>query len=107
MKVYVGVKKLSFLMPENTSLKDKRVILNKLRDNFKNLNFSFAEISSLNKWQNSTVAISLVSNSKEIIKSSFDKVTNKVETLVGLRVYKDSDDVFCYDEGVDESFFSK
>jgi uncharacterized protein YlxP (DUF503 family) len=107
MKVYVGVKKLSFLMPENYSLKDKRKILNKLRDDFKNLNFSFAEISSFNKWQNSTIAISLISNNKDIIKSSFDKVTNKIETLIGLRVYKDSDDIFSYDEGFNESFFLK
>ena len=64
----VGVKRVSFLMPENVSLKDKRQVVRKLSDTIKNrFNVSFAEVAQYDKLQKSTIAVSMVACDQEII----------------------------------------
>jgi uncharacterized protein YlxP (DUF503 family) len=72
MDTYLGVKRISFLMHYNGSLKDKRQIIRKLRDTIKSrFNVCFSEIDVNDKWQRATIALSAVSNQEEIIRSTF------------------------------------
>ena len=48
MKTLVGVKRIAFLMPESSSLKEKRQIIRRLRSVLsERFNLSFAEIDTV------------------------------------------------------------
>ncbi|MBN1114719.1 MAG: DUF503 domain-containing protein [Oligoflexia bacterium] len=99
MKTLVGIKRIGLLMPENSSLKEKRHIVRKLRDAVKSrFNVSFAEIDTDDKWQRTVVAVSMVSNSEELIHSAFLQISNIVENAVGVRVFNEHREIFCFED---------
>lgn len=56
----------SFFIPEAASLKDKRAVLNRMKDRVKNsYNVSVAEIDHQDLWQRTTFALVAVASSKE------------------------------------------
>lgn len=107
MYTMVGVKRICFLMPESSSLKDKRQIIRKLRDSIKvKFNVSFAEISNDDKWQKSTIAISMVSSEEELIRTAFNQIANIIETKVPVRVLNDTSDIFRYENETEDVWIS-
>jgi uncharacterized protein YlxP (DUF503 family) len=95
----VGVKRISFLMPENGSLRDRRQIIRKLRDTLTaKFNVSFSEIDTDDKWHRSVVAISMVANEEQVVRTAFQQISNMIETTAGVRVFNDSNDVFRYED---------
>ena len=98
MYTMVGVKRVSFLMPENVSLKDKRQVVRKLSDTIKNrFNVSFAEVEQDDKLQKSTIAVTMVASDQEIIKTAFTQISNLIESLAEIRVLNEANDVFRYE----------
>jgi hypothetical protein len=94
----VGVKRISFLMPENASLKDKRQIIRKLRDTIKDrFNVSFAEVDEDEKLQRSAIAVTMVSSNEELIRTAFTQISNLIESLAEVRVFNEINDVFRYE----------
>jgi uncharacterized protein YlxP (DUF503 family) len=94
----VGVKRISFLMPENASLKDKRQIIRKLRDTLKaRFNISFAEVDEDEKLQRSAIAVTMVSSNEELIRTAFTQISNLIESLAEVRVFNEVNDVFRYE----------
>lgn len=56
----------SFFIPEAASLKDKRAVLNRMKDRVKNsYNVSVAEIDHQDLWQRTTFALVAAASSKE------------------------------------------
>lgn len=56
----------SFYIPASASLKDKRAVLNRMRDRVKNsYNVSVAEIDHQDLWQRTTFALVAVASSKD------------------------------------------
>ncbi|MEI6080397.1 MAG: DUF503 domain-containing protein [bacterium] len=99
MNTIVGVKRITFLMPENGSLKDRRQIIRKMRDTLRvKFNVSFAEIETDDKWQRSVVALSMVANEEQILRAAFLQISNLIETTTGVRVVSDTNDVFRYED---------
>ena len=83
----VGICQLKISIYEAHSLKEKRRILKSLKEKLKNkFNISIAEVGENEKWQTSIIGISIVSNNKKIIESSFDKILNFVETFYELEI---------------------
>ena len=98
MHTMVGVKRVSFFMPENASLQDKRQIIRKLRDTIKErFNVSFAEVDEDEKLQRSAIAVTMVSSNEELIRTAFTQISNLIESLAEVRVFNESNDVFRYD----------
>lgn len=98
MHTMVGVKRISFLMPENASLKDKRQIIRKLRDTIKDrFNVSFAEVDEDEKLQRSAIAVTMVSSNEELIRTAFTQISNLIESLAEVRVFNEINDVFRYE----------
>ncbi len=107
METYLGVKRISFLMPESGSLKDKRQITRKLRDTIKSrFNVSFSEIDVNDKWQRATIAVSIVSCQEETIRSTFLQISNLVETCIGVRIINEVNDVFRYEDEINDDWMS-
>ena len=73
--IHIVLLALHIFIPESQSLKNKRGILNKLRDRLKNrFNLAFAEVDGMDKWQSSVCAITMVSNNKQILDREASKV---------------------------------
>lgn len=98
MYTMVGVKRVSFLISEDSSLKDKRQVIRELRDTIKSkFNVSFAEVNQDDKLQRSTIAVSMVACDQEIIRTAFTQISNLIESFSGVRVFNESNDIFRYE----------
>ena len=105
--IYLGVKRVSFLMPESASLKDKRKIISKLRDTIRSrFNVSFSEVDINDKWQRSSIAVSMVSNREHMVRKAFLQISNLIETCAGVRVINEVNDVFRYEDEVEDDRLS-
>jgi len=77
--MHVLLIKLNLLIPNAHSLKDKRRQIKSLKDRLANrFNMSIAEVEHLDSWQQSLLALCLVSNDKAYL----DKQFSLIETLV-------------------------
>jgi len=98
MYTIVGVKRVSFLMPENVLLKDKRQVVRKLNDSIRTrFNVSFAEVEQDDKLQRSTIAVTMVACDQEIIKTAFAQISNLIESLTEIKVLNEANDIFRYE----------
>jgi uncharacterized protein len=98
MYTMVGVKRVSFLMPEAASLKEKRQIIRNLNETIRTrFNVSFSEVEQDEKLQRSTIAVTMVACNQEIIKTAFAQISNLVESLAEVRVLNEANDVFRYE----------
>ena len=83
----VGVCHLDLVLPQGSSLKEKRRVIKSLitriRDKF---NVSIAEVGGQDLWQRAHVGISLVGADKRFINASLDKVIDYIEELGMLEV---------------------
>ena len=98
----VGVCHLDLLLPEGSSLKEKRQVIKsviaRVRARF---NCSIAEVGAHDLWQRACVGICLVGVDKPFINSSLDKVIDYIERLGVLEVIGSEMEFvhFNYDEG--------
>ncbi len=74
----VGVLTIEILIPACASLKEKRMVLNKIKDKSKKYNISIAETEYQDKWQRAGLAIATVSTAQNHVQ----EVLNKVFTLL-------------------------
>ncbi|MGD9898423.1 MAG: DUF503 domain-containing protein [Calditrichaceae bacterium] len=73
--MFVGVLTTEILIQGSASLKDKRVIVNRIRDRVrKKYNVSVAEIDYNDKWQRSLIAFAIVSSDKSFADQMMQKI---------------------------------
>jgi len=76
----LGTLQVEFLIPDSFSLKDKRFVLqglkNKIRSTF---NVSVAEVDFQDKWQRACMAFACVSTDRRYLDSVFSKVLNTLD----------------------------
>lgn len=78
--VHIGVLSIELLISQALSLKDKRMILNAVKDRLKNkFNVSVAELGELDKWQKSIMGIVMISNNKSYLDSALQKILSFLE----------------------------
>jgi uncharacterized protein YlxP (DUF503 family) len=83
----VGVCHLDLLLPEGSSLKEKRQVIKSLIARVRaRFNCSIAEVGAHDLWQRACVGICLVGADKPFINSSLDKVIDYIERLGLLEV---------------------
>lgn len=71
----------SFFIPAAASLKDKRAVLNRMRDRVKNsYNVSVAEIDHQDLWQRTTFALAAVASSKEAAEREVKRAVRLLES---------------------------
>jgi len=75
--MHVGVCRLRFRLPENSSLKGKRQVVKSITSRVANkFNVSIAEVDDLDLWQIATLGISCVSNDKRHSNEVLSKVVD-------------------------------
>jgi uncharacterized protein YlxP (DUF503 family) len=73
--VTVGVLIIEIIIHASTSLKEKRLVLNSIKDRLrKKFNVSVAELDFQDKWQRSQIGIAVISNSYGHAEESLQKL---------------------------------
>jgi uncharacterized protein YlxP (DUF503 family) len=71
----VGIARVTLFLGESHSLKDKRMVLRKVKDLVRNkFNVSIAEVSEKDRWQRAVLGISLVGGDRRFTESALDEV---------------------------------
>jgi hypothetical protein len=77
--MHVGICKIHFRLPENSSLKGKRQVVKPIAARIRNkFNVSVAEVDNLDRWQLATLGICCVSNDSRYT----NEVLSRVVTFV-------------------------
>ena len=75
----VGVSTIEIYIPQSTSLKEKRKILNGIKSRIKNkFNVSISEVGYIDKWQRALLGVSTVSNSTRMVDSVLSGVLREI-----------------------------
>lgn len=76
----VGVLRLSFHIPHARSLKDKRRVVQKIRDRIRNrFDVSVAEVAAQDQWQRAVFGVSVVSGESSVCDSVLEQVARSAE----------------------------
>ena len=75
----IGACEVRLMILGARSLKEKRKVLKSLKDRLVRMNVSVAEVDDNDKWQASTLGITLVSNDAGFVNSVIDKIVQGIE----------------------------
>ena len=91
----VGVLTLEIQLPYAHSLKEKRAVLNRVRDRLRaRFNVAVAELDHQDAWQQATLGVVSISNSQPLLESVFQRVLAESERILGQDVAHHSLDFF-------------
>ena len=73
--MHIGLLTFEIFISESESLKDKRMIINGLKDRLrKRYNVAVAELAYQDKWQRSELGVVTIGNSHKIVEESLHKI---------------------------------
>jgi len=76
----IGFLSIEIYFPYSHSLKEKRKILNSLKDRLKNrYNVALAELNYHNKWQRTKIGIVTINNQKKVVEILLHKILFEIE----------------------------
>jgi uncharacterized protein YlxP (DUF503 family) len=91
----VGVLTLEIQIPYAHSLKEKRAIIQKMRDRLRSrYNVAVAEMDHQDVWQHATLGVVSISNSQSLLESVFREVLAASEKILGQDVTTHTLDFF-------------
>jgi uncharacterized protein YlxP (DUF503 family) len=80
----VGVLTLEIELPYSHSLKEKRAVLQKIRDRLRaRFNVTVAELDHQDVWQHATLGVVSISSSQTVLESTFRQVLEEAEKILG------------------------
>jgi uncharacterized protein len=91
----VGVLTLEIQLPYAHSLKDKRSVVQSLRNRLRaRFNVAVAELDHQDVWQRATLGVTSISNSQPLLESLLQQVLAESEKILGQEVANYSVDYF-------------
>lgn len=100
----VGVCKITLMVPESHSLKEKRMVLRRIKDRVTNkFNCAIAEVGDGDDWQSAEIGFSVVSNDFGFTQSMVQKILNFIDDLAVAKVVDDEQDFVHYGADLDSS----
>ena len=78
----IGLLTLDIFLPDSHSLKDKRIVLRRLKDRLRKFNVSIAECDHQDLWQRSTVGIVSISSDRGILEKTLNTVVEESEKIL-------------------------
>jgi uncharacterized protein YlxP (DUF503 family) len=80
----IGVLTLEIELPYAHSLKEKRAVLQKMRDRLRaRFNVALAELDHQDLWQHATLGVVSISNSQALLESTLRQVLEESEKILG------------------------
>jgi uncharacterized protein YlxP (DUF503 family) len=75
----VGIARLTLFIPGSHSLKEKRMVVRRVKDLVRNkFNASIAEVGENDVWQRAVLGVALVGNERQFVESALDEVVRFV-----------------------------
>lgn len=100
----VGVCRITLMVPESHSLKEKRMVLRRIKDRVRNkFNCAIAEVGDQDAWQSAELGFAVVSNEHGFTQAMVQKVLQFVEDLAVAKVVNDEQDYVTYGAELDSS----
>lgn len=85
--MHVGILQLDLAIPEAFSLKDKRRVIQSLKDRIANShNVSVAEVDRMDEHQRCIMGIAMVSNDKRYVEGGLSKIVDMVRMNPGVNL---------------------
>ncbi len=79
----VGIARLTLFIPASHSLKDKRMVLRRVKDRIRNkFNAAIAEVEENDVWQRGVLGLAVVGNDRRFVESQLDEVVRFVRGQV-------------------------
>jgi uncharacterized protein YlxP (DUF503 family) len=96
----VGVCRVSLMIEESQSLKDRRSVLRRIKDRVnQKYNCAIAEVGDTDSWQNAELGFAVVSNERGFTQSMVQKILQFIEDLALAKVVGDEQDIIDYGDG--------
>jgi len=96
----VGLCRLTLLVPESHSLKDKRMVLRSIKDRTRRkFNVAIAEVGGEDLWQQAVLGFAVVANERAFVEGLVQKVIDFIDRLAVAKIARDEKDVIQYGEG--------
>jgi uncharacterized protein len=71
----VGIARLTLFLGDSQSLKDKRMVLRRVKDRLQQkFNVAVAEVEDNDLWQRAVIGLAVVGNERRFVESSLDEV---------------------------------
>ncbi len=98
----VGVCRLTMMVPESHSLKEKRMVLRRIKDRARQkFNVAIAEVGDNDAWQNAQIGFAVVANDRRFVESMVDTIVKFIEGLSLAKITDDEKDLIVYgDENI-------
>src|SRR6476619_7662538 len=97
----VGVCRVTLMVPESHSLKEKRMVLRRIKDRTANkFNCAIAEVGDQDDWQSAEIGFSVVSNELGFTQSMVQKILQFIEDLAVCKITDDEQDGVQYGDQV-------
>jgi uncharacterized protein YlxP (DUF503 family) len=78
----VGLARITLFVPESHSLKEKRMVLRRVKDRVRSkFNAAVAEVGEQDLWQRAVLGVALVGNERRFVESALDEVVRFVRSL--------------------------
>jgi uncharacterized protein YlxP (DUF503 family) len=91
----VGVCRLTLLLPESQSLKDKRMVLRQIKDKAtQKFNLAIAEVGDNDLLQSAMIGFAVVANERRFVESMVDKVIGFIDGMA--KITEDEKDFIQY-----------
>lgn len=75
----VGIARLTLFLPTSHSLKEKRVVLRRVKDRVRQkFNVACSEVEDNDLWQRAVIGLALVGNERRFVESALDEVVRFV-----------------------------
>ena len=94
----VGVCRLTLMVPESHSLKEKRMVLRRIKDRTRlKFNVAIAEVGDQDAWQSAQIGYAVVANERGFVESMVAKIEAFIEGLA--KIVDDEKDYLTYGDG--------
>ena len=98
----VGVCRITLMVPESHSLKEKRMVLRRIKDRVhQKFNAAIAEVGGEDAWQQAILGFAVVANERAFVESMVDKIVAFIDSLAVAKLTGDEKEILVYgDEGL-------
>jgi len=98
--VIVGICRLTLLAPDSHSLKEKRMVLRRIKDKTRlKFNVAIAEVGDQDAWQQMALGFAVVANERGFVQEMVEKIINYIDALGVAKLVSDEKDFVNYGDG--------
>jgi uncharacterized protein YlxP (DUF503 family) len=96
----VGVCRLTLMVAESHSLKEKRMVLRRIKDRTRlKFNVAIAEVGDQDAWQQAQIGYAVVANERGFVEEMVAKIEKFIEDIGAAKIVDDEKDFVTYGDG--------